>query len=67
MGNPHVIEKVSYAVAFMILVFGVWIFYQPDFDTRHPDKCKTNNAVAVQLYWHSGYVCVKNTAITEVK
>lgn len=65
MGNPYVIYKVGITILFMLIAYSI---YQ---DIIRVDECEKNNAVAVKSHWYQksgkGYVCIKNTAITEVE
>jgi len=61
MGNPFVIDKVMITLTVMLFVLIGSDVYKT---ASNINKCKDNNAVAVKAV--GGYVCVKNTAITEV-
>lgn len=62
MGNPHIFDKVMITLSFMLFVLIGADVYKT---VSSMEKCEDNNAVAVKSV--GGYVCVKNTAITEVK
>lgn len=61
MGKPYIIDKVMVTLTVMLFVLiGADIFSS----VKQIDKCEENNAMAVKSI--GKYVCVKNTAITEV-
>lgn len=62
MGNPFIFDKVMITLSVMLFVLIGADVYET---ASSIDRCKDNNAVAVKSV--GGYVCVKNTAITEVK
>lgn len=61
MGNPYIIDKVMITLSIMLFVLIGADIYKT---SSSIDKCNDNNAVAVKAVGR--YVCVKNTAITEV-
>jgi hypothetical protein len=61
MGNPYIIDKVMVTLTIMLFVLIVADIFS---SVKQIDRCEENNAVVVKSI--GKYVCIKNTAITEV-
>lgn len=61
MDKANIFEKV---LTTLIIIFLILSVLPVASNLKMIDKCKDNNAVAVKTV--TGYVCVRNTAITEV-
>ncbi len=62
-------EKIATLAGLVVVFFGAWIILLNPTQREEQNICASDNAVAVRTYpglVGKGYVCIKNTAITEV-